>query len=81
MLATLLSVSTLFFFVTIAMAACALVGSLLFDLMPVLDNGDERTRQPLVFPAVAERAEAPSRVVRFTPARAARPAATLRAAA
>lgn len=55
MLSSLMSVAALFFFVAIAMLACALLGSLLFDLMPVLRNGDERLRRPLVFPQVAVR--------------------------
>ncbi len=55
MLSSLMSVAALFFFVAIAMVACALLGSLLFDLMPVLRNGDERLRRPLVFPEVAGR--------------------------
>lgn len=57
MLSSLMSVAVLFFFVAIAMIACTLVGSLLFDLMPVLRNGDDRVRRPLVFPDVAARAD------------------------
>jgi len=55
MLSSLMSVAVLFFFVAIAMIACALLGSLLFDLMPVLRNGDERLRRPLVFPEIPGR--------------------------
>ncbi|WP_156170807.1 hypothetical protein [Croceicoccus naphthovorans] len=54
-MSSVLPVVTLFFFVVIAMGACALVGSLLFDLLPVLRDGDDRVRQPLVFPEVATR--------------------------
>lgn len=83
MLATLLSIVTLSFFVAIAMVACALVGSLLFDLMPVLDNGDERTRRALEFPALPRQpaVRAAANVVALTPATAVRPATKWRAAA
>lgn len=83
MLATLLSIVTLSFFVAIAMVACALVGSLLFDLMPVLDNGDERTRRALEFPAPPRQpaVRGAANVVALTPATAVRPATKWRAAA
>lgn len=83
MLLSLMSVATLFFFVAIAMIACALVGSLLFDLVPVLRNGDERLRQRLVFPQIADRPDVrrPAHVVRLTPASRPVPLAPLRAAA
>lgn len=83
MIATLLSIVMLVFFVAIAMAACTLVGSLLFDLMAVLDNGDERARRTLVFPDVPRRpqARAAANVVALNPATAVMPAAKWRAAA
>lgn len=55
MLFSLMSLLAVFFFVTIAMGACVVVGSLLFDLVPVLRHGDDRLRQPLVFPQVSDR--------------------------
>ncbi len=84
MLSSLISVATLFFFVAAAMVACGLVGSLLFDLLPVLRDGDDRLRHNLVFPQVAERpaVRQPARVYRITPpARPAMREAPLRAAA
>ncbi|GGD39024.1 hypothetical protein [Croceicoccus pelagius] len=74
-----------FFFVAAAMGGCVLVGSLLFDLLPVLRDGDDRLRQPLVFPEVSEKpvVRAPANVYRIAPAgRVALPVtAPLRAAA
>lgn len=74
-----------FFFVAAAMGGCVLVGSLLFDLIPVLRDGDDRLRQPLVFPEVAEKpaVRAPANVYRLAPTgRVSLPAtAPLRAAA
>ena len=69
MLSVMISLLSLFFFVAVAMGACALVGSLLFDLVPVLRNGDERLRQPLVFPEVQQRpsVRAPATVYRLAP--------------
>ncbi|RVQ65709.1 hypothetical protein EKN06_12295 [Croceicoccus ponticola] len=55
MLSSLMSFVVLFFFVGVAMVACALLGSLLFDLLPVLRDGDRRVRHPLVFPEIADR--------------------------
>lgn len=84
MLSSLLSGLVLFFFVAVAMAACALVGNLLFDLVPVLRNGDDRVRQPLIFPEVSEvpAVRAPANVYRIAPISGARlPARPLRAAA
>jgi len=84
MLSSLMSVVSLFFFVAIAMGGCALVGSLLFDLLPVLRDGDDRLRKPLIFPQVAERpaVRQPATIHRIIPAQyPAAPAVALRAAA
>lgn len=65
----LVTLALSFFFVAVAIGACALVGSMLFDLLPVLRSGDDRTRVPLVFPEVARRpaVREPARVYRITP--------------
>lgn len=70
MLSSLMSLLSLFFFVAVSMGACALVGSLLFDLLPVLRDGDDRLRRPLIFPEVGERpsVRAPATVYRLSPA-------------
>jgi len=55
MLFELVSVFAILFFAVVVIGAAALLGSLLFDLIPVLRDGDNRLRQPLVFPEVAQR--------------------------
>jgi len=84
MLSELLTVAALFFFVVVAIGACTLVGSLLYDLLPVLRDGNRQVRHPLVFPEMADKpaVREPARVYRITPqARQPMMPAALRAAA
>ena len=74
MMSSLLSGLTLLFFSLMALGACALVGNLLFDLIPVLRDGDERVRKQLRFPEIgaAPATREPAAVYRIAPVGGAR---------